>query len=69
MREVIERIEASSPVEVVAIGIRHDVTRYYRRAVSLEDAEHLGGAMLSKLSELFDAAPRTARGRAKSHQN
>ena len=38
----------------VAIGIGHDVTRYYRRAVTIVDAEQLGGTMMEKLAELFD---------------
>jgi cobaltochelatase CobT len=54
LRQVIERIENFSPVELVAIGIGHDVTRYYRRAVTLVDAEQLAGAMMEKLAELFD---------------
>ena len=54
LRDVIEWIEVKSPVELIAIGIGHDVTRYYRRAVTLVDAEQLGGAMLGKLAELFD---------------
>jgi cobaltochelatase CobT len=54
LREVIAEIEQRSPVELVAIGIGHDVTRYYRRAVTIVDAEQLGGAMLEKLAELFD---------------
>ncbi len=54
LREVIQYIETRSPVELVAIGIGHDVTRYYRRAVTLVDAEQLGGAMMNKLAELFD---------------
>ncbi len=41
-------------VELIAIGIGHDVTRYYRRAVTIVDAEQLGGVMLEKLAELFD---------------
>jgi cobaltochelatase CobT len=41
-------------VEVTAIGIGHDVTRYYRRAVTIVDAEELGGTMMKKLAELFD---------------
>jgi cobaltochelatase CobT len=41
-------------VELIAIGIGHDVTRYYRRAVTIVDAEELGGAMTEKLAELFD---------------
>jgi cobaltochelatase CobT len=54
LRWVIEEIEARSPVELIAIGIGHDVTRYYRRAVTIVDAEELGGAMTEKLAELFD---------------
>src|SRR6185295_5175376 len=54
LREVIEAIETRSPVELLAIGIGHDVTRYYRRAVTIVDAEQLGGAMTDKLAELFD---------------
>ena len=44
LRYVIEEIETRSPVELIAIGIGHDVTRYYRRAVTIVDAEELGGA-------------------------
>ena len=54
LREVISQIEKVSPVELVAIGIGHDVTRYYRRAVTIVDAEQLGGTMTDKLAELFD---------------
>jgi cobaltochelatase CobT len=54
LRYVIEEIEIRSPVELIAIGIGHDVTRYYRRAVTIVDAEELGGAMTEKLAELFD---------------
>jgi len=54
LREVIAYIESRSPVELTAIGIGHDVTRYYRRAVTIIDAEQLGGVMLEKLAELFD---------------
>src|SRR5579883_1970417 len=59
LRYVIDEIENRSPVELIAIGIGHDVTRYYRRAVTIVDAEELGGAMTEKLAELFDenAAP------------
>lgn len=53
-RDVIEEIETRSPVELVAIGIGHDVTRYYKRAVTIVDAEQLGGTMIEKLAELFD---------------
>jgi cobaltochelatase CobT len=54
LRWIIEEIETRSPVELIAIGIGHDVTRYYRRAVTIVDAEELGGAMTEKLAELFD---------------
>jgi cobaltochelatase CobT len=54
LREAITWIERRSPVELIAIGIGHDVTRYYQRAVTIVDAEQLGGAMLDKLTELFD---------------
>jgi len=54
LREVIEWIEATGLVELVAIGIGHDVTRYYRRAVTIMDAEELGGTMLKALTALFD---------------
>jgi cobaltochelatase CobT len=54
LRWIIEEIETRSPVELIAIGIGHDVTRYYRRAVTIVDAEELGGAMTEKLAELFE---------------
>ncbi|MCJ2116365.1 cobaltochelatase subunit CobT [Methylobacterium sp. J-001] len=54
LRWMIEEIETRSPVELLAIGIGHDVTRYYRRAVTIIDAEELGGAMTEKLAELFE---------------
>ena len=53
LRFMIEEIETRSPVELIAIGIGHDVTRYYRRALTIVDAEELGGAMTEKLAELF----------------
>jgi cobaltochelatase CobT len=53
LRQVIHDIEQRSPVELIAIGIGHDVTRYYKRAVTIVDAEELGGAMTDKLAELF----------------
>src|SRR5262249_29256320 len=55
LRQVIAEIEEKSPVELVAIGIGHDVTRYYKRAVTILDAEQLGGAMTDQLIELFAA--------------
>ena len=54
LRWIIEEIETRSPIELIAIGIGHDVTRYYRRAVTIVDAAELGGAMTEKLAELFD---------------
>ena len=57
LRQVIEFIERQSPVELLAIGIGHDVTRYYQRAVTLVDAEQLGGVVMEQLTELFDNEP------------
>ena len=54
LREVINFIETKSDVELTAIGIGHDVTRYYKRAVTIIDAEELGGTMMASLAELFD---------------
>jgi cobaltochelatase CobT len=54
LRQVIGWIEARSPVELVAIGIGHDVTRYYQKAVTIMDAEQLGGTMVEQLASLFD---------------
>jgi len=54
LREVIREIERQGVVELTAIGIGHDVTRYYRRAVTIVDAEQLGGVMLERLAELFE---------------
>ncbi len=54
LREVISNIEQRSPVELIAIGIGHDVTRYYKRAVTIIDVEQLAGAMVDKLAELFE---------------
>ncbi len=53
LRAAIEMIETRSPVELIAIGIGHDVTRYYRKAVTIVDAEELAGAMTEQLAELF----------------
>jgi cobaltochelatase CobT len=53
LRAVIEQIETRSPVELLAIGIGHDVTRYYRKAVTIVDADELAGAMTEQLAELF----------------
>ena len=63
LREVIGFIENSSDVQLLAIGIGHDVTRYYRRAVTLMDADELGGAVMSQLTDLFEEDD-TGRGRS-----
>jgi cobaltochelatase CobT len=55
LRQVIAWIENRSPVELIAIGIGHDVTRYYQKAVTIMDAEQLGGTMVEQLAGLFDA--------------
>ena len=68
LRQVITDIENKSPIELIAIGIGHDVTRYYKRAVTIVDAEELGGALTDKLAELFEdksAAP-VGRGRRRA---
>jgi cobaltochelatase CobT len=64
LREVIREIESREAVELIAVGIGHDVTRYYRRAVTIVDAEELGGTMMKKLTELFDEDAAAAWARA-----
>jgi cobaltochelatase CobT len=66
LREVIAEIENKSPVQLIAIGIGHDVTRYYRRAVTIVDVEQLAGAIVDQLAELFDEEPRKANRRTAS---
>ena len=68
LREVIRDIEHRDQVELIAIGIGHDVTRYYRRAVTIVDAEELGGTMMKKLTELFDEDMEAAWARAASER-
>jgi cobaltochelatase CobT len=58
LRDVIDMIEKQRAVELIAIGIGHDVTRYYQRAVTITDAEQLAGAMTEQLAGLFDSDPR-----------
>jgi cobaltochelatase CobT len=65
LRAVIEEIETRSPVELIAIGIGHDVTRYYRRAVTIVDAEELAGAMTEQLASLFEEQGAAAAGNGK----
>jgi cobaltochelatase CobT len=69
LREVIHYIEARSPVELLAIGIGHDVTRYYRRALTIVDVDQLGGAIIDKLAELFDEDAPHAKNQAKHKQS
>jgi cobaltochelatase CobT len=66
LRQVIGDIEGKSPVELIAIGIGHDVTRYYKRAVTIVDAEELGGAMTEKLAELFEDTAITGKKRKRA---
>ncbi len=66
LRDVIDYIETKSPVEVVAIGIGHDVTRYYRRAVTIVDVDQLGGTMMEQLADLFEDETSLPRGRRNS---
>ncbi|MBT8473419.1 MAG: cobaltochelatase subunit CobT [Marinicaulis sp.] len=63
LREVIDYVETKSPVELLAIGIGHDVTRYYRRALTIVDVDQLGGAIIDKLAELFDENTPSEKGR------
>ena len=53
LRQVIHSIETQSDINLIAIGIGHDVTRYYKNAVTIHRAEELGGAMLEQLTDLF----------------
>jgi cobaltochelatase CobT len=69
LREVIREIENREQVELIAIGIGHDVTRYYRRAVTIVDAEELGGTMMKKLTELFDEDADAAWARAAAERS
>ena len=61
LRLVIEDIETHSPIELLAIGIGHDVTRYYKRAVTIVDAEELAGAITEQLADLFEEDPEVAK--------
>ncbi|MET0293827.1 MAG: cobaltochelatase subunit CobT, partial [Phenylobacterium sp.] len=58
LRDVIAEIETKSPVQLIAIGIGHDVTRYYKRAVTIVDVEQLAGVIVEQLAELFEEEPR-----------
>jgi len=63
LRQVIAEIEDEGAIELLAIGIGHDVTRWYKRAVTIVDVEQLAGAMIEKLAELFDRTPSEPRRR------
>ncbi len=69
LREVIREIEGRDVVELIAIGIGHDVTRYYRRAITIVDAEELGGTVMKKLAELFDEDAALAWARAAAERS
>ncbi len=68
LRQVIEWIEKRSPVELAAIGIGHDVTRYYSRAVTIMDVEQLGGTIIEQLAQLFEEEGPSRAGKARSRQ-
>ncbi|WP_108263593.1 cobaltochelatase subunit CobT [Mangrovicoccus ximenensis] len=68
LRDVIAMVEKKKAVELIAIGIGHDVTRYYQRAVTITDVEQLAGAMTEQLASLFDSDPR-ARARVLGMKN
>jgi len=67
LRDVINHIQNETPIELTAIGIGHDVTRYYRRAVTINDAEELGGTMMQNLTELFDESLELSRRKRVAH--
>ena len=54
LREIINKIETRSNIQLIAIGIGHDVTRYYKEAITLMDLDALGGTIINQLTELFD---------------
>ncbi len=71
LRDVIEMVEKKGNVELLAIGIGHDVTRYYKRAVTITDAEQLAGTITEQLAALFDTDPKAsarAESRARSRR-
>jgi cobaltochelatase CobT len=68
LREVIKTLESYPDVQLTAIGIGHDVTRYYDRAVTIMDAEQLGGTMMDRLAELFDDDMKPGGARARRKQ-
>ena len=68
LRQVIDWIERRSPVELIAIGIGHDVTRWYRKALTIVDVEQLAGAMTEKLAELFDEDTRGSASQGRGQQ-
>ena len=69
LKQVIQKIELDSTIELTAIGIGHDVNRYYRKAVTIVDAEQLGGAITEQLAGLFDEEFNSSRYRKKLKTN
>ena len=63
LKNTVKWIENRTNIELLAIGIGHDVTRYYQRAVTINDAEELGGTMMQNLSDLFEDQERGTRTR------
>ena len=53
LRDVINQIESKKEIELVAIGIGHDVSRYYSKAITIMDVDQLGEVLLNELSEIF----------------
>ncbi len=68
LRDVIAMIERKKQVELLAIGIGHDVTRYYDRALTITDVDQLAGAMTDQLASLFESDPRARRRMARKQQ-
>ena len=64
--DVIAMVEKRKAVELVALGIGHDVTRYYQRAVTITDVDQLGGTVMSELAVLFDETPKKGMRRKKA---
>jgi len=53
LKQTVKWIEDSSNIEIVAVGIGHDVTRYYKKAIKISDVQELGDVMINQLTELF----------------
>ena len=59
LKKVVNFIEDKTDLEILAIGIGHDVSRYYKRAIKITDVNELGDVMISQLNSLFDRANKT----------